>query len=1456
MAVERRGAGAGAGTTPELAVPVGPDGCRDIAPTDLAQFIRLDQCQRYLRLRLHERAAGSRFMRDYDVVPQSLPPLLTRSGQQFEEQVEAAISATYPTYDFGTPEPPGSRPDNNAEVLDMIAGLRPGETLVLFQPRLAAQVGDWHLRGDVDVLRLERHPDGALHVLVADIKSSTAGRLEHRLQVACYVEMLDALLATAGPEPETRQIALGVIYRGSPHGTAGLSPDEAAEVMRQRAAAREWLGLDAALLDVVPDPEHYREAVHDLVTGPESLAQQVAAADFATVPFHLSYKCDGCLYNEFCMKWSAEQDDLSLLPHLTPFDKSALQRAGIRQVRDLIALKAPAEEGSHELVPTPGNEALVRRLAATWPVGPRLDELIHRARRSRSTRHDPIAAPTTLPSKGYGSLPYTDATQNPNLVCVYIDAQHDYLHDRIYLLGARVVAHKDGKPYRRRTIVHLTEGPPDSPQREEELFVRWVRDTLRTLVGLAVPDAEGRREAPIHLIFYNRYEQRLLLDGLARHFQSILGATPLYDFVTQLAAFDSPLVTFLDQEIRELKNYPMVCQSLQSVATFLGFQWDTSEPYRQIFRTRMFDNVGKLDAADGGEPRWYTRRARFSSQIPLEYAYAAWGELPPPPQRGRDEFGPYRGATLNRLRRFQARRLEALEHIAADFPGNQQTTKTTFHLPDLTTFSEKATTLGQAIAEFVTIERHVALGAWKGARLAPPERRVLTGDSLLVRYFAADQPIEVRRAMREGIHRHALRQRYEAEYFEANPDAPFAKLTKEQRQQTDWPPPGLQVRLRLEEAEIDCDLDEALALSTLRPGDSVIIYPRWTVDSRLPKAEQTPFTPTPKQLLYGPRGRLKAITVERDEEGRARRAFAEVELQPAFPYRAPGYAFPARAPDPFPDGEIYTLDPDPNNWYAYYCWTVAEGLANGEPNTLYARLVDLPSAWVTWPEAAAAGQRQFLDGLDALHHAGALHGFEPSKRAYIAEHGADPVLLVQGPPGTGKSYTTAFALFARLQGAMAAGRPLRILVSCKTHAATDVLLQNIAEVQQRLRLLSRRHPELVLGRIDPRLLDVPLIRFAPRGDVPDGVISLQRERRSPRKPWERIAAEEWCIVAATPGGAYHLAKDRWRDALFEHDLFGCLVLDEASQMNLPEAAMAALSLAADGQLIVVGDHRQMPPIVHHQWDTEPRRTFQEFRSYQSLFLALHELNPPMIKFTESFRLHRAMADFLRREIYAHDGIPYFSRREQTLPPVPLGDPFIASVLAPEHPLTVIVHDEATSQVRNAFEQELITPILRTLADPAVYGLHPDHGLGVVVPHRAQRAALQEAVPVLTRIDPVTGAVRYSAIDTVERFQGGERDVIIVSATESDRDYLLTAGEFLLDPRRLTVALSRAKQKIILVASRSVFDLFSADETLFTNALLWKSLLRRTCTVRLWAGERHGQHVEVWGNAPSQDGQPG
>src|SRR3954470_4805496 len=67
-----------------------------LTPTDVSQFIRLEQCERFLRLRLAERA-GQPFMEALEVSPQSIPPLLTLAGGQFEDRLEAVIAARYAT---------------------------------------------------------------------------------------------------------------------------------------------------------------------------------------------------------------------------------------------------------------------------------------------------------------------------------------------------------------------------------------------------------------------------------------------------------------------------------------------------------------------------------------------------------------------------------------------------------------------------------------------------------------------------------------------------------------------------------------------------------------------------------------------------------------------------------------------------------------------------------------------------------------------------------------------------------------------------------------------------------------------------------------------------------------------------------------------------------------------------------------------------------------------------------------------------------------------------------------------------------------------------------------------------------------------------------------------------------------------------------------------------------------
>ena len=167
-----------------VSLPVLPSpGPWRLTPTDVTQFVRQEQCERFLRFRLAERA-GQDFMDAYGVAPQRITPLLSLSGREFEEATEKALAGRFRTVHYAALAGGShARPHNNAEVVAQARGLKPGEALVLFQPRLEADLHGWRLRGDVDLLRLERQPGGTLDVLIGDMKATAEVKVEHRLQV-------------------------------------------------------------------------------------------------------------------------------------------------------------------------------------------------------------------------------------------------------------------------------------------------------------------------------------------------------------------------------------------------------------------------------------------------------------------------------------------------------------------------------------------------------------------------------------------------------------------------------------------------------------------------------------------------------------------------------------------------------------------------------------------------------------------------------------------------------------------------------------------------------------------------------------------------------------------------------------------------------------------------------------------------------------------------------------------------------------------------------------------------------------------------------------------------------------------------------------------------------------------------------------------------------------------------
>jgi superfamily I DNA and/or RNA helicase len=149
-----------------------------------------------------------------------------------------------------------------------------------------------------------------------------------------------------------------------------------------------------------------------------------------------------------------------------------------------------------------------------------------------------------------------------------------------------------------------------------------------------------------------------------------------------------------------------------------------------------------------------------------------------------------------------------------------------------------------------------------------------------------------------------------------------------------------------------------------------------------------------------------------------------------------------------------------------------------------------------------------------------------------------------------------------------------------------------------------------------------------------------------------------------------------------------------------------------------------------------------------------------------------------------------------LPPVQHPD-VVDAILAPQHPLTLVVAEHTSDHQQSLLEAEIIATLAaRLLLD---YGLSAER-LAIVAPHRAQNNTIAQRLASLLTQRQATGPL--PVIDTVERLQGAERDVLLFSLTTSDADH--RENPFLNNPNRFNVAITRARHKLIVVGSRVFF----------------------------------------------------
>lgn len=371
---------------------------------------------------------------------------------------------------------------------------------------------------------------------------------------------------------------------------------------------------------------------------------------------------------------------------------------------------------------------------------------------------------------------------------------------------------------------------------------------------------------------------------------------------------------------------------------------------------------------------------------------------------------------------------------------------------------------------------------------------------------------------------------------------------------------------------------------------------------------------------------------------------------------------------------------------------------------------------------------------------------------------------IQGPPGTGK--TKVISLVAKLlveQGQ-------RVFMTSHTHMAINNALNKIASE------------------------NVPVIKVGAKGctkGLDKSVKHFEYGDYWKNKP------DSGYVIGATP---FATCSER----LGQYD-FDTVIFDEASQITLPLAIMA---MRKAKRFIFVGDHKQLPPVV----------LSASVLDDCSIFSRMISGNPDVsVMLNQTYRMCNALSSWPSQIYYSGNLVSAGPNATRTfnLPNQPRK---YADVFSAESPFVFIKSPAINARSVNRPEAELVVELIEIALEA---GLSAEE-VGVVTPFRSHAKALK------SRLAERKGIFSSETIvtDTVERMQGQEKEMIIISLCSTDYQYISSIADFFFQAERLNVAITRPQTKLILVGPEisSSFLQESNDENLLKRVEEYRSLI--------------------------------
>lgn len=425
------------------------------------------------------------------------------------------------------------------------------------------------------------------------------------------------------------------------------------------------------------------------------------------------------------------------------------------------------------------------------------------------------------------------------------------------------------------------------------------------------------------------------------------------------------------------------------------------------------------------------------------------------------------------------------------------------------------------------------------------------------------------------------------------------------------------------------------------------------------------------------------------------------------------------------------------------------------------------------------------DDAGPLEQAEQLNSSQLEALRLALEEPGRPV-LIHGPPGTGKTTVIAALVQALIQ------RGQRVLVAAGTNTAVDNVLEQ---------LLARGIDFLRLGYLAQ---SAPLRQKAGRQDLKS---RIERDLGEQAVSLEHIAARlgavqvvagtaHRCIRSPAIAAIRRLAAPKAGEpgAVGHEPPFDVAIVDEATQLTEP-LTLGAVLLAK--RFVLVGDERQLPPVISSEEAkgayVRPGLGQAQVRMRlsgldQTLFERLTG-HAPAAALEVQYRMSLSVQRLSNRLFYGGRLVPHASVRERRLEldsaTLVTQPERVRQRLQPDRPVVWETLTGGVNGRRNPGEVEAVIETIEALQTSKVSGGLQE--VGVISPFRAQchaiRAALQE------RLGADIG--RRVEVDTVERFQGREKEVMLVSLVVS------TWSDFVMDDRRLNVAFTRARSKLIV-----------------------------------------------------------